>query len=528
MSISIPCPFRMRERLLDHRQRLEAEEVELHQARLLDVFHRVLGDQHLGARVAVERHDLDQRLAPDHDAGGMGGGVAVEPLHLQRDLEQPRHLLVVVAHLLQARLALDRLRQRHGLGRVERDQGGDAVDLAIGHAEHAADVAHRRLGLQLAEGDDLRDAVGAVFAHGRSWITSSRRSWQKSMSKSGIDTRSGFRKRSNSRPKRSGSRSVISSAQAATEPAPDPRPGPDRDALRLRPLDEVGDDQEVAREAHLLDHAELVVEPLAVDVALASRACAWAIEALLQPLASPCRAPSRPRSCRGGPWGRSAARASATSAITAQRRAMASVLSQASGRSANSARIAAAGLNQCSGVTRRRSRLGQGAALGDAEQRVMRLVHLGLGEIDVVGGDDRQAGLRRPAPAAPARSRASIGQAVAVQFHRQAVGEGLLQRGQQPRGGVAPALRQQPRERAGACRRSAGSAPAACAQQGRSRMQGSARGIARQVARPRRAAGGCRAPPHPSPARRSGRAAARVGLAAGRRPRRGRGRAGSP
>ena len=43
------------------------------------------------------------------------------------------------------------------------------------------------------------------------------------------------------------------------------------------------------------------------------------------------------------------------SAITAHRRAMAKLLSQASGRSANSARIVAAGLNQCSAVTRRRS-----------------------------------------------------------------------------------------------------------------------------------------------------------------------------
>ena len=43
------------------------------------------------------------------------------------------------------------------------------------------------------------------------------------------------------------------------------------------------------------------------------------------------------------------------STMTAQRRAMASVLSQASGRSANFARISAAGLNQCSPVTRRRS-----------------------------------------------------------------------------------------------------------------------------------------------------------------------------
>ena len=43
-------------------------------------------------------------------------------------------------------------------------------------------------------------------------ITRSRLPWQKSMSKSGIDTRSGFRKRSNSRLYCSGSRSVIFSA----------------------------------------------------------------------------------------------------------------------------------------------------------------------------------------------------------------------------------------------------------------------------------------------------------------------------
>ena len=43
-------------------------------------------------------------------------------------------------------------------------------------------------------------------------ITRSRLAWQKSMSKSGIDTRSGFKKRSNSSAYSSGSRSVILSA----------------------------------------------------------------------------------------------------------------------------------------------------------------------------------------------------------------------------------------------------------------------------------------------------------------------------
>ena len=54
------------------------------------------------------------------------------------------------------------------------------------------------------------------------------------------------------------------------------------------------------------------------------------------------------------------------SVITAQRRAMARVLSQASGRSAKSARIASAGLNQCSGVTRRR--FGSASSLPSAMQ----------------------------------------------------------------------------------------------------------------------------------------------------------------
>ena len=41
------------------------------------------------------------------------------------------------------------------------------------------------------------------------------------------------------------------SAYATRLPAAEPRPGPDRDALPLGVVGEVGDDQEVAGEAHL-------------------------------------------------------------------------------------------------------------------------------------------------------------------------------------------------------------------------------------------------------------------------------------
>ena len=57
-------------------------------------------------------------------------------------------------------------------------------------------------------------------------MTSPRRAWQKSMSMSGIEMRSGFRKRSKRRSYASGSISVIRSAHDTIDPAALPRPGP--------------------------------------------------------------------------------------------------------------------------------------------------------------------------------------------------------------------------------------------------------------------------------------------------------------
>ena len=77
--------------------------------------------------------------------------------------------------------------------------------------------------------------------------------------------------------------------------------------------------------------------------------------------------------------------------MKAQRRAITSVLSQASGRSAKT--LAHLG-GRLEVVLRRQAAavgIGDMRALGDAEQRVVRLVHRGLGEMHVVGRDQRQA-----------------------------------------------------------------------------------------------------------------------------------------
>ena len=147
---------------VEHRQRLQAEEVELHQSRRLDPFHVELGHRHVGLRIAIERHQFAQRPVADHDAGGVGRGVAGQAFEALRDVEGARHHRVLVAKRLQLRLALDRLRQRHRRGRILRHQFGQLVDLAVRHLQHAADVAQHAARLQRAEGDDLRHLVAAV------------------------------------------------------------------------------------------------------------------------------------------------------------------------------------------------------------------------------------------------------------------------------------------------------------------------------------------------------------------------------
>ena len=83
-------------RVRHQREGLEPEEVELDEADLLDVDHVVLGHHVTGLRVLVERDHVDQRLRPDHDAGGVLRGVTGEPFEALRRIDQTLHLGVGV------------------------------------------------------------------------------------------------------------------------------------------------------------------------------------------------------------------------------------------------------------------------------------------------------------------------------------------------------------------------------------------------------------------------------------------------
>ena len=178
--IGLGVPVRQRQRVdfdafvpadqLDRRvqngQVCQAEEVHFEQADGRALVHRPLGHgDRLGLIALVdgtaERDVFAERVAGDHDGGGVGAGMpddAVQALGLS---EQLLDIGVAAARVAQ----LGGLRDCFLEGDVElvRDQPGDAVDIGEAHAERAAGVADGGLRAERAEGDDLSDAVAAVL-----------------------------------------------------------------------------------------------------------------------------------------------------------------------------------------------------------------------------------------------------------------------------------------------------------------------------------------------------------------------------
>ena len=265
------APFHQLDREIEHGERRQAEEIELHQSRRLDPFHVELGDRHDGFRIAIERHQLVQRPLANDDAGGVGRGVAVQPFELLRDIERAPGDRIAIALGLQSRLVLDRALERDRIGRVLRHELAQLVDLAVGHLQHAPDVAEHAARLQRAERDDLRDAVAAVaLLHIADDFVAA------VLTEIDVEVRHrdalGIEKALEQKPEPDrveiGDGERVGDQRAGAGAAA----RPDRNALRLRPLDEIGDDEEIAGIFHALDHAELEGEPVVIILRRCGRA----------------------------------------------------------------------------------------------------------------------------------------------------------------------------------------------------------------------------------------------------------------
>ena len=136
----------------------QAEEVHLQHAEQLEIVHRVLGGD--GFMVHAQGHELADRARRDHDAGGVGGGVARHPFDLFRHRDQAGGLRIRAHQLRQFRHAGQRAVERHV--RRLRDHFGHAVRRTVGDAHRPRHVAHRRARRHRAERDDLRHVIRAV------------------------------------------------------------------------------------------------------------------------------------------------------------------------------------------------------------------------------------------------------------------------------------------------------------------------------------------------------------------------------
>ena len=150
-----------RDRLVDHVEVAQAEEVHLQQAERLDVLHRELRHDLLVAALLLQRHVLDERPVADDDAGGVDRVLPDEPLERLREVDDLADHLVRVVGLPQlgARLQAVVEVDLRALG----DRLRDPVDDAVRDVEHAPGVANGGPRGHRPERDDLRDPIAPVL-----------------------------------------------------------------------------------------------------------------------------------------------------------------------------------------------------------------------------------------------------------------------------------------------------------------------------------------------------------------------------
>ena len=263
----------VREAVVEHREVAQAEEVHLEQAQGLAGTHVELGDDRAVLLATLDRDDVEQRLGAEDDAGGVHAPLALEPLDASRGVDDP--LDVTVGLIERAELgglgpALVALVEDPGQRDVlahdrRRHRLGDPLAHHERIAEHPAGVLDRRLGLDGAVGDDLADPLLAVglggvadhvaasalvevevdVRHGDAlWV-------EESLEQQAVLDRVEL-----GDAQRPGDRRAGGAAAAGT----------DADAVLLGVPHQVGDDEEVAGEAHLGDDADLVRRLRAVRV----------------------------------------------------------------------------------------------------------------------------------------------------------------------------------------------------------------------------------------------------------------------
>ena len=248
------------QRLFDDGERPESEEVHLDEAELLDGLHRILRDN-LVLADAANGDEIGNRDGGDHHSGRVLRTVAGKPFDVGGDVEHARHHRVALFQLGKLGNLLDGLADGVDSHRGNEPRDGD--DVAHGHAEHPADVGHRRPALETSERDDLRYLVvpvllGDVMKQFVAPLVGDVRIDIGHADTLGVE-------------EALKEQVILDRVELGNLEAPGhkrARGGASSRTYRnlslLRGLDDARDDQEVAREPHRIDHADLKIETLSV------------------------------------------------------------------------------------------------------------------------------------------------------------------------------------------------------------------------------------------------------------------------
>ena len=264
-------------RPVDDGQGAQAEEIEFDQPHRFDVVFVELGGDARARAFAVERGEVGEFGRRDDHAARVFADVARQPFQLQADVDDVAHFFVFFVELLhrfraQLRLVLAFRAAaecvRQGDAEDGRHGGDQFIDHRIGHAEDATDVAQYRLRRHRAVRGDLRDALRAVFVRDvfDDFVAPLHAEIDVEVGHgNALRIQEAFEEEVVGERVKVGDFQRVGDERARAGTAS----GADRNVVVLRPLDEVGDDEEVAGKSHLVDNAQLDGEALVVGRAFA-------------------------------------------------------------------------------------------------------------------------------------------------------------------------------------------------------------------------------------------------------------------
>ncbi len=152
--------------VVEHGERLEAQEVDLQHADVFEPHHVVLRDDRVSVGFGVgrgtDRDVVGERSRRDHDACRVHRRMARQAFDSRAQVEDFPDPFVLRRGRLDLGHLLARLLQRHAERRAGRNQLGEPFDVAHLDPQRACHVAEGRSRFQRSKRDDLADRLAAI------------------------------------------------------------------------------------------------------------------------------------------------------------------------------------------------------------------------------------------------------------------------------------------------------------------------------------------------------------------------------